>query len=188
VLKDSIPELATGSVLFASMNRAFVLLLLICAAVCAFSQQPADSDPLAPLQFLVGDWQGQGSGKPGDSTAGGFTYDYDVQKHVLVRKNFAEYAAKNERGAQRHDDLMVIYPENGALKAMYWDNEGHVIRYLVTAPATGLAVFTSEAGAGPRFRLSNKLEADGSMSIAFDIQGPTDKGFKRYIDAKATRK
>lgn len=170
------------------MKRYLALFLLLTAAASVYAQQPAESDPLAPLQFLVGEWQGQGSGKSGDSTAGGFTFDYDVQKHVLVRKNFAEYAARNERGAQRHDDLMVIYPENGALKAMYWDNEGHVIRYLVTTPAPGLVVYTSEEGAGARFRLSNKLEADGSMSIAFDIRGPGDKGFKRYIDAKATKK
>ena len=170
------------------MKRSFALLLLICAALCVHGQQPADSDPLAPLQFLVGEWQGQGSGKPGDSTAGGFTYDYDVQKHVLVRKNFAEYASKNERGAERHEDLMVIYPENGALRAMFWDNEGHVIRYLVTTPAANLVVFTSEQGSVPRFRLSNKMENENTMSIVFDIQGPGDKGFKRYIEAKATKK
>jgi hypothetical protein len=170
------------------MKRCLAVLLLMCAAVCVYAQQPVESDPFAPLQFLVGDWQGQGTGKPGDSTAGGFTFDYDVQKHVLVRKNFAEYVSKNERGAERHEDLMVIYPENGALKAMYWDSEGHVIRYVVSSPAAGLVVFTSEAGAGPRYRLSNKLESENTMAIQFDIQGPNDKGFKRYIEAKATRK
>jgi nitrobindin-like protein len=170
------------------MKRCLAVLLLMCAAVGVYGQQPADSDPLAPLQFLVGEWQGQGTGKPGDSTGGGFTFDYDVQKHVLVRKNFADYAAKNERGAQRHEDLMIIYAEAGALKAMYWDNEDHVIRYVVTNPAAGLVIFTSEPGPGPRFRLSNKLEADNTLSIVFDIKGPGDKGFKRYIEAKATRK
>jgi hypothetical protein len=65
-----------------------------------------------PAQFLIGKWKGEGSGSPGQG-AGEFSFTPDVQGKVLIRKSFAEYPGS------RHDDLTILYRENGALHAIY---------------------------------------------------------------------
>ncbi|MBI3491140.1 MAG: hypothetical protein HY047_05050, partial [Acidobacteria bacterium] len=92
------------------------------------SAPAAVSASLAPLQFLVGEWEAIGTA-PGES--GGFAFSLAVQGRVLVRTNHAEYAASDRGPASRHDDLMVIYAEGSELKADYVDNEDHIIRYTV---------------------------------------------------------
>lgn len=140
-----------------------ILALLLAAA--------AATDPLAPLQPLTGEWAGEGAGG-----TGGFSFERALQGKVVVRKNFAEYPAPRPR----HDDLMVIYAEGAALRADYWDSEGHVIRYTVEATPQKI-VFASE-----RFRLTYTLDGPDRLGILFEVaQG---KEMKPYITASATRK
>ncbi len=63
-------------------------------------------------------------------------------------------------GAQ-HDDLMIIYAGyRRALRAIYFDTEGHVIRYSLSFPAPDRVVFESESGPpGPRYRLTYWMES-----------------------------
>jgi hypothetical protein len=103
---------------------------------------------------------------------------------MVLRTSHAEYAAAAGKPASRHDDLMVIYPAAGAgARADYYDNEGHVIRYVVWSPAPGQAVFLSEAAAGePRFRLTYRLEASGVLKGEFAIALPSaPEAFEQYL-------
>jgi len=43
-------------------------------------------------QFLLGEWQGEGSGKPGEGSAI-FSFYLDLQENVLVRRNRVDYPA-----------------------------------------------------------------------------------------------
>lgn len=141
----------------------------------------AEWKELAPL---LGDWTAVGTGKPGEGT-GGFSLTPDAGGKVLVRRSFAEYPK-----APRHDDLMVIYREGGALKASFFDSEGHVIRYAVTAaPAEKKAVFLSEPAPGPRFRLTYDWSDAQTLKIVFEVAAPNapDK-FNKYLEGAAKRK
>jgi hypothetical protein len=145
-----------------------------------------------PLQFLVGDWVGGGGGQPGQGE-GEFTFHPDLEGRVLVRKSYAAYPATQDRPASRHEDLMVVYRESegGPLRAIYFDNEGHVIRYAVTArPGKSAVEFLSEAStSGPRFRLTYAKTGIDSVDIAFEIAPPGEPdAFSKYIDAKAKRR
>jgi hypothetical protein len=165
-----------------------VLGILLASAACGAE---ADRDPWAALRFLIGEWTGEGGGQPGQS-AGGFTFRPELGGKVLVRRNRAEIARGPDRPAAVHEDLMVVYPgEKGQpARAIYWDNEGHVINYAVRpAPDGKSASFLSEPVPGqPRFRLTYQEMGDNRVDIVFAIAPPGKPDeFRTYLEAKARR-
>src|SRR5690242_19738130 len=74
-------------------RRMRLLLLAILATVPAFAAQD-----WGPAQFLIGEWRGEGNGRPGTG-AGAFSFAEDVQGRVLVRKSYAEYPATGGKPA-----------------------------------------------------------------------------------------
>ena len=95
-------------------------------------QAASDQDPWSSCRFLLGQWTGEGSGQPGQGK-GGFSFAPELEGKVLVRRNVNEIATGPGRPPTVHEDLMVVYPaEKGQpLRAIYFDNEGHVISYTV---------------------------------------------------------
>jgi hypothetical protein len=159
----------------AGIITALVLHLLMFAT--AFAAEPA---ALQPFAFLVGEWAATGSGQPGDGI-GTAVFTRDLQDNVIVRKSYAEYPAVDGKPASRHEDLMVIHAAgDGPVRAEYYDSEGHVIRYVVSSPKAGEAVFLSPPAPGqPRYRLSYALAAEGVLKGEFAVSptGAAD-GFK----------
>jgi len=146
--------------------------------------------PLDRMSFMVGRWVGAGTGAPGDSQ-GEFSFAWGLSHNVLIRRSFAEYPATNGRPASRHDDLMIVFSEGGKLRADYFDNEGHTIRYSVMIAADGNSIeFLSEAiEAAPRYRLTYSKTGDAdSLKLKFEI-APADRRdvFTSYIDATLQR-
>jgi len=159
------------------------LTLVLGLALGAASARAEAPKQLEPLSFLLGEWGASGSGKPGEA-AGSATFSRALQDRVIMRTSYAEYPASGKAPASRHDDLMVIYAgENGGIHADYYDNEGHVIHYAVTATVPGEASFVSEvSSAAPRFRLSYKLGADGLLKGEFAIAPPgKPEAFAPYL-------
>ncbi len=112
------------------MRTAAVAVALL-AALTLRAQAPSAARPnWDSWQFLIGEWAGEGSGDPGKGT-GGFRFQLELQGRVLVRRNRADYPAAGGRSAFSHDDLMIVYqePEAKRTRAVYFDNEGHVIHY-----------------------------------------------------------
>ena len=173
-----------------------ILALIIAMAVfplCHPAQTPAgqSGDPWEPFQFLIGNWSGTGSGQPGEVVAGWTSFSFDLGKNILVRKNRAELAPKpGEKTGAVHEDLLIVYREPGEpqFRAIYFDNEGHVINYRVSFPAQQQSVvFESDASAkGPRFRLIYELGSDGLLSSEFLIAPPGGE-FKTYTQGKVKR-
>ncbi|HJZ76651.1 MAG TPA: hypothetical protein VKE51_33175 [Vicinamibacterales bacterium] len=166
------------------MRRGLVCALLLVASNPGVRAEP---DPFAALRFLLGDWLAVNTPA---GEAGAFTFKLAVQDRVIVRTNEARYAATAERPAARHDDLMVIYSENAALKADYFDNEGHVIRYLVEARAPDVVTFVSDPGARePRYRLTYRREPDGTLAGSFEVAAPgSPDAFTPYLAWKARKR
>ena len=154
------------------------VLLAVFAGTVAYGAGAAE---LEPLGFLIGQWSASGAGQPG-AGSGAATFTRSLQDRVILRTSYAEYPAAGGKPASRHDDLMVIYAAGGGLRADYYDNEGHVIRYAVRSPAPREAVFLSDPDGGPRFRLSYKLEATGQLRGEFAIATPdAPEAFKPYL-------
>jgi hypothetical protein len=140
-----------------------------------------------PVQFLVGNWTGEGTGQPGAGT-GAFSFTPGLDGKVLIRRSFAEYPAAGGKPASRHDDLMVVYHGEtaGELRAIYFDSEDHVIRYS-GSPSAGGVVFVSDGKSDEvRYRLTYTSTGKDTLKLQFEVAAP-GKDFVRYLEAGAHR-
>ena len=139
----------------------------------------ADDSPWKRFEFLLGNWAGEAQESPNGAGSGGYSFELDLGGKILVRKNHAEYAS-----AVKHDDLMIVYLENAEAPphAIYFDSEGHVIRYNVKFDGPSRVVFESAdaIGPGPRYRLTYWLEA-AALKGKFEVAAPGGADFKTYL-------
>ena len=184
------------------MNRKVVLwidhilfliavIVLLALSYCALAQNSQVDDPWAPFEFLIGNWSGSGSGQPGEIVAGSTSFSFKLGQNILIRNNKAEYAPKpGEKSGAVHEDLMIVYRQTGEsqFRAIYFDNEGHIINYRVTFPdKQHSVVFESDASdKAPRFRFVYEMEPDGQLSGEFLIAPPGGE-FKTYTKGKVKR-
>ncbi len=162
------------------MPRSLLCGLLLLATMVSARAQ---SDPIASLRFLIGDWQAIDTA-PGET--GLFTFKLAVQDRVIVRTNQAIYEATADRPASRHDDLLVIYVENGSIKADYFDNEGHVIRYAVQSKPEAVVFVSDPSPREPRYRLTYSAGANGVLLGSFELAPPgSPDAFRPYLSWKA---
>ncbi len=129
------------------------------------------------LQFLIGSWSSPVSGLPGQGISGSSTFSYDLDKRIILRKSRAEFAPEpGETKGLVHDDLIIIYQQPGEseLRAIYFDNENHIIHYKLAFPENQPAViFESEASeVSPRARLVYTTNAGGTLTVEFSVATP----------------
>jgi hypothetical protein len=167
---------------------------VICAITVGTVAGQSKGASLDDLKFLVGEWNGEGGGKPGQATAGGFSFAFELQGKILVRRSFSEYAATAQRPALRHDDLMIVYEDSDGkgLHALYFDSEGHTIQYSValSADMRTLTFISDASQSAPRYRFIFYRQAkDDALNFEFDIAPPgKPEAFSKYVDGKAFRK
>jgi len=170
------------------MALPLLALSILLAAPPAATPAVKSADPWAAVRFLVGTWKAEsGGGKPGEAVGGGFTFAIELDGKVAVRRNRSEFAPRpGEAKGTSHEDLMVLYPKGNGLQALYWDDEGHVVRYAVRSEA-GTLIFESDPGApGPRFRLVYARRGADVVEVSFSI-APRGKGFQPYVTGLARR-
>ena len=157
------------------------------ALVLAIALDPAAraADDWAPLSFLIGDWGDcTGSGAPGASM-GRFSVEPQIGGHALLRRNTAD----TPQG--RHEDLMMIYRAPGqGFRAVYVDNEDHVIFYAITPTADppGAVFLSDEAPGMPRFRLTYQMKPDARIGVTFAIAPPGGNDFKTYTEGSCKKR
>ncbi|MBZ5605253.1 MAG: hypothetical protein LAO79_23385 [Acidobacteriia bacterium] len=158
------------------MTRIFLLACFLAGLTAA------QDDAWKPFQFLIGDWVGEGNGGPGEGT-GGFSLSFDLERNILVRKNFAVYPDA------RHEDLMIVYLDGPSKtpRAIYFDTEGHVIRYSVDAKADALIFESEKSEPGPHYRLTY-VPAGDRVKGKFEMRAPGEERYKTYLDFSARRK
>ena len=162
-----------------SCKHGVVLCCLLFGVLLAQDRAPKELEPLA---FLLGSWGPAGDGA--SAASGTATFSRGLQDRVIIRSSFAEFPASERGPASRHDDLMIIYTDgSGHIRADYYDNEGHAIRYSVTPDGPGKATFLGEAvAAAPRFRLSYSLNSNGMLQGEFAMAPPGQaESFKPYL-------
>jgi hypothetical protein len=161
----------------------FAILACLTASAALHAQA---NDTWKKLDFLVGDWTGTASEKdtPLGAGQGEFSFKPELNQKIIVRRNNARYDS-----GIKHDDLMVIYldPPGETPRAIYFDTEGHVIRYGLTFPAANRIVFESDGSQpGPRYRLTYWLEAS-SLHGRFEVAAPSSD-YQTYMNWTSKRR
>jgi hypothetical protein len=145
----------------------------------------APSDPLKPLDFLIGHWTAPAP--PGDGPSSGGTSDIvrDLGGAVLVRR---DHTMPKDGGSL--DMLMVIYAEAGRVRADFFDDDRHVIHYAVSSLDPGKkVVFTSNGPKTmPTFRLTYESTEPKTLLVRFELAPPGSQGqFKVYAEGPMSR-
>lgn len=159
-----------------------LLSALLFAACLAFAQTAA---PIQQLAFLAGTYTAEEQTTELGKPEGTCSFAFETGGTTMVRRNHVSYTG-GKTPTPPHDDLMVFYTEGSELRAIYFDNENHTIRYKVTVPAAGTVVLESEAGAGPRFRLTHTVKGT-RLDTKFEMAAP-GQSYKMYVSGSAVKK
>jgi len=155
----------------AGCSSLFLALFLTAPALA----QPALKPELAPLAFLVGNWD-SGEGKVADTggtSKGGSVFTMESDGAAILRRDHTETFDKAGKPAGAFHQTMLIYPDGNGLRADYVDGEGHAIHYTSAAVTAGKSVtFISAAGQGPVFRLTYELQSPDVLAVSFGMTPP----------------
>lgn len=150
-----------------------------------------DKEQWSALGFLEGTWEARTQGGAANANAvGTYSFKKELGGHILARHSSADGCKGPADFDCDHGDLLYIYRDGSGqpLKAIYLDNEGHVIHYSVSAPTPTSAVFTSDPGTpGPRFRLLYELK-EGNMLGKFQMQMPGKLEWASYLEWSGWKK
>ena len=162
----------------------FLISFVLLISVSSFAQQ---SDPFEKWNWLIGKWNGEGSGNPGEGN-GYFTFSKDLGEKVIIRKGHTEFPATEKSPRAIHDDLMIIYFDypGSEPKAVYFDNEGHTIYYKIEFPEKDITFISQKSGNMPVFRLTYKQIDEGAVNVKFEIS-KDGINFAKYLEGKSLK-
>ena len=166
------------------MKRLLMAVLILLPAM-AFGQSGAAPDPFKALSFLEQNWEANTNGYGGVKSTRTYTFRRELGGHILARRSTSDVTCKGPTDFDcGHGDMLYVYQDapGQPLKAIYFDNEGHVIHYDVTTPGATSVVFLSEADRpGPQFRLSYELK-DSVMYGKFQSRMPGQTEWRSYLE------
>lgn len=164
--------------------RSFALGLVFSLPVVA-QTPPEAADPFQSLSFLQGTWDANVQSNSGLQLSGRYTFSRELNGHILARHSTNDPGCKAPASFDcAHTDMLYIFHDGPApgLKAIYFDNEGHVIHYDVTTPSPTSVVFLSSSPApGPHFRLMYEL-AGAVMTGRFQMHMPGENDWHTYLE------
>jgi hypothetical protein len=137
------------------------------------------------LLFLQGTSEAKATGAQSVSSTGTYTFRSELGDHILARHSTSDAGYKGPASFDcDHGDLLYVYQDapGQSFRAIYFDNEGHVIHYNVSIPDATTAIFLSDrAQPGPRFRLMYELKG-AVMSGKFQMRMPGQTEWKSYLE------
>ena len=146
---------------------------------------------LEPLGFLVGTWAaGQGKvAATGGTATGRSAFSIEAGGGALLRRDHTSLKGADGKRAGGMDQVMLIYPEAGGLKADYSDGT-HVIHYVEAQVTPGRSVvFRSAPQPGaPSFRLTYEAAPGDALAVKFEMAAPGQTEFKPVAEGQMTRR
>src|SRR5258708_27697540 len=169
------------------MTKKLVVTLLLCATGVFAQNAPS----WKPLEFLIGTWAAKTQGgSAGAAGSGVYSFQLELKGNVLAR-HASTVGCKGPADFNcEHGDLLYVYrdaPEQ-PYKAIYFDNEGHVIHYDVSTPAPASVIFlSSPSQPGPQVRLTYELKGT-VMNGKFQMRMPGQTEFRSYLEWSGEKK
>lgn len=162
----------------------FSLAVIFLTSLTGSAQNP---DRWAQWHWLLGTWQGESDGAPGQGT-GTFSLQPDLDGFVLVRKSHTDFPATGQRPAFSHDDLMVVTSGSGdrPVRAAYYDNEGHTIEYGVTVADSTIVMTSVREENAPVFRLTYTDLGSKRIGVRFEMS-MDGKAYRTYTEGTCRR-
>jgi hypothetical protein len=139
--------------------------------------------------YLVGEWVGEGNGQPGQGE-GKFSFLTDLDGNIMIRKSHTVFPATVNSKEIIHDDLMIIYQagSDGSQEAIYFDNEGHTIKYKVSYTEKSIVLTSSISANETRFRYTYTMIDPKTVNSSFEMASPkTPEEFKMYLSGKSIK-
>ena len=179
------------------MNNAFRLILIMLIALMpldsSLAQRPKSEIDWSSLSFLIGEWTGEGGGQPSQATSAGATYSFDLQRKVIIMRNYADYPATKDVPAFSFSAMMIIYPNSSrdGFRASFFDSDPHVIEYTlnVSEDRKTLTFVSDPQPSSPRYRLTYKREGENIINLEFEIAPPgKPEAFTKYVGGALRRK
>jgi hypothetical protein len=171
--------------------RSSYLVLLVCALLDA--QTGSVPDTWEPVRFLVGTWEGDVSGQPGNGQSVR-EYRFVLNSKYLEIRGKSTYPAqpKNPKGEVHEDWGMISYDRSRkAFVLRQFHIEGFVNQYVSQPVREGPLRFTSEAieniPAGYRARETYTITGPDSFAERFELAEP-GKEFELYSETRFRRK
>jgi hypothetical protein len=165
------------------LRTILVIIFLGVLHLCHGQQNPVWDK----VEWLIGEWQGEGSGIPGEGS-GIFSFAFDLENKIMVRKSHSEYPGENIKTRMKHDDIMIIYADTkgNPSKAIYFDNEGHTINYNISSPDSSIAFTSDPVPETPIFRLVYTKLSNNAVYTKFEMSRD-GKSFMTYVEGRSTR-
>lgn len=156
------------------------------------SSQATVSDPLQPLAFWIGRWEGTSEGQPGVARVQR-EYSLVLNSRFIRSQNQSVYQpqAKNPKG-EVHEDLGMFSFDAGRQRLVLrqFHKEGFVNQYVHDPTQAGKVVFTTEAieniPAGWRARETYVVHGTDAFEEIFEL-AEAGKAFEVYSHARFTR-
>jgi hypothetical protein len=187
----SVPRVRISPSPPALYSRALAIVVLVLSVLLPGAAIAQSVSPqLAGLSFLIGNWQtGRGEVADTGGTSGGHsTFTPEAGGNVRLRKDTTELFSASGKPAGSFDQIMMIYPEAGAIHADYSDGT-HVIHYVDADVVPGHSVtFVSAVRAGaPTFRLQYELANPTTLAVKFEMAPPGSTTFRPIATGTLTR-
>jgi hypothetical protein len=167
--------------------KILLFAFLLVSGQLLFGQQT--KNPWEKWNYLIGEWVGEHNGQPG-AGEGKFSFQTDLDGKILVRKSRTIFPATTSTSEFTHDDLMIIYQGGGdnPQEAIYFDNEGHTIKYKVSFTDKSIILTSDIIANAPRFRYTYTVIDDKTVNGSFEMASPqAPEEFKMYLEGKATK-
>jgi len=177
------------------MPLKLIVATLLLLAPTGMARKPAPANTWEPLRYLVGGWEGTGSGQPGMSKIQR-EYRFVLNDKYIQVQNKSTYdpQPKNPKGEVHQDWGMMSFDKsrkNFVLRQFHI--EGFVNQYVMTSSTADVKtiVFTSESieniPTGYRARETYKVLGPDEFTEVFEIAEP-GKDFELYTESHFRRK
>ncbi|MDD3310336.1 MAG: hypothetical protein PHY69_10315 [Dysgonamonadaceae bacterium] len=165
-------------------TKLLLCVTLLSLTVMCFGQQNLTGNNWS---WLMGEWKGEGIGNPGQG-GGTFSFAYDLDKNIIIRKSHSEYPATDNKPKIIHEDLMIVYFDDSKSpsNAIYFDNEGHIINYTITYADKSITFTSNKLANTPIFRLTYLLLEKDLVNTKFEMS-QDGVNFMTYIEGKSKK-